>query len=589
MLLRTARKPKGNHGIDPHCLAHMTRATSVLPRLLAAASQWLLAGRDVAPEERRGVTFLLATCGVAAGIGVVTLAMLPPPANLPVLAFLVAVVAVPLLLRIGVRPLFVHGIALGAATVFLTVMCLLQPRLYLQQLYWFAMLPLCGGLLVGRRGLLLGTLAATAGTGCVLAVHAGTFAQEAPFGITLAQATIDVAVFLCGVAGLTAMYVGLHTDAVRRAEHAARARGAFLAQMSHELRTPMNGVLGMLQLHDEAAAVEVRREQLQLMRRSGEAMVAIIDDLLDFSRLEAEELQLADAPFEPGQVVRDAVSLYQPQAADKGLALLFTIAPDMPARLSGDALRIGQVLRNLVSNAVKFTPAGRVHIELGWQDELLTGTVTDDGIGVPPETIPYLFTPFRQANANTANHFGGSGLGLAICRGLCRRMGGDIEVQSVPGQGSRFTFTCRVRLGAAAPDTASDASPSARRLSGHVLLVDDNEVNRTVGARFCERAGLVVTLAHDGEAALSALAGARFDLVLMDCQMPTMDGFEATRRIRALPDATARVPIIAVTASTLPEEVQRCREVGMDDVVAKPLNGRTLHAVLARHLKTRPD
>ena len=468
-------------------------------------------------------------------------------------------------------------------------MCLLESRLYLQQLYWFAILPLCGGLLLDRRGLLLGTLAAVLGTGCVLAVHAPTFAQDAPFGITLAEAAIDVAAFLGSVAGLTAMYVGLHTDAVRRAEHAARARGAFLAQMSHELRTPMNGVLGMLQLHDEGAPVDVRREQLQLMRRSGEAMVAIIDDLLDFSRLEADELQLADAPFDPEEVVRDAVSLYQPQAGDKGLALVVTIAPDVPPRLSGDALRIGQVLRNLVSNAVKFTPAGSVRIALAWQDDVLTGTVADDGIGVPPETIPHLFKPFRQASASTANHFGGSGLGLAICRGLCRRMGGDIEVHSVPGEGSRFTFTCRTRRGASEPDAAARQAPAHRPLTGHVLLVDDNEVNRTVGARFCERAGLVVTLAHDGEAALKALAQARFDLVLMDCQMPTMDGFEATRRIRALPDATARVPIIAVTASTLPEEVQRCRDVGMDDVVAKPLNGRTLHDVLARHLPTRSE
>ena len=567
----------------------MTRATSALSRYLATATQWLLAGHDVTPQERRGVTFLLATCGVAASIGLVTLTMVPNRVAMPVLAFLAAVVAVPLLLRAGLRPLFVHGIALGTATLFLTAMCLLESRLYLQQLYWFAILPLCGGLLLDRRGLLLGTLAAVLGTGCVLAVHAPTFAQDAPFGITLAEAAIDVAAFLGSVAGLTAMYVGLHTDAVRRAEHAARARGAFLAQMSHELRTPMNGVLGMLQLHDEGAPVDVRREQLQLMRRSGEAMVAIIDDLLDFSRLEADELQLADAPFDPEEVVRDAVSLYQPQAGDKGLALVVTIAPDVPPRLSGDALRIGQVLRNLVSNAVKFTPAGSVRIALAWQDDVLTGTVADDGIGVPPETIPHLFKPFRQASGSTANHFGGSGLGLAICRGLCRRMGGDIDVHSVPGEGSRFTFTCRTRRGASEPDAAARQAPAHRPLTGHVLLVDDNEVNRTVGARFCERAGLVVTLAHDGEAALKALAQARFDLVLMDCQMPTMDGFEATRRIRALPDATARVPIIAVTASTLPEEVQRCRDVGMDDVVAKPLNGRTLHDVLARHLPTRSE
>ncbi len=580
----------------------MTRATTLLSRLLLEASQWLLQGHEVTPVARRGVTFLLSTCAIAGAIALVTLTAIPADARGPVLAFLASVIALPLLLRLGMRPVLVQSTALIVLTIFLTSMCLLESRLYLQQLYWFAMLPLCGGLLVGRLGLLFGTLAAATGIAIVLGERAATYAADAPFGISLTEAAIDVGAFLVGVASLTAMYVGLHTDAVQRAENAARARSAFLAQMSHELRTPMNGVLGMLQLHDAHAPAAERHVQLQVMRRSGEAMVAIIDDLLDFSRLEADELQLADAPFDPAEVVNDAVSLYLPQASDKGLTLITRIEADMPARLSGDALRIGQVLRNLVSNAVTFTPAGEVQIELAWADGVLSGAVTDEGIGVAPETLPQLFKPFHQANANTARRFGGSGLGLAICRGLCRRMGGDIAVQSVPGKGSRFAFTCLARRDEVsvrlrqAPEIDDDAAASSiapctdaglqnhARLSGRVLVVDDNDVNRVVGARFCERAGLVVTLANDGEMALAALAHAHFDIVLMDCQMPTMDGFEATRRIRALPDARAMVPIVALTASTLPDDLQRCREVGMNEVLAKPLNGRRLQEVLERYL-----
>jgi signal transduction histidine kinase/ActR/RegA family two-component response regulator len=449
------------------------------------------------------------------------------------------------------------------------------------QLYWFALLPLAGGLLWQHRGTLTGGLIGVVAAAAVLAARGAEFP-----GSDFVQSVADVAIFIISVVGLTTVYVRLQNAFLGKAERAARARQAFLAQMSHELRTPMNGVLGVLQLVEGDDPLPRQREQLGLIRRSGEAMVALVDELLDFARLEAGGLEVVKAPFDARQIVTDVTGLYAPDAATKGVTLTASVADAVPPVLEGDALRVRQVLQNLVNNAVKFTSRGAVRCEARWAADVLTLEVVDEGIGLSAQQQERLFTPFRQADADTATRYGGTGLGLVIVRGLCRLMGGDVTVRSAPGQGSTFTATCQAKVASASLAPPTLAQP--RRFTGHVLVVDDNDVNRLVAVRLCQRLGLTTSTADDGEGVLEALAREPADLVLMDCQMPRVDGLEATRRLRRAP-AFARVPVIAVTASAMPEEVQRCLEAGMNEVVAKPIDAARLEAVLERHLASSGD
>jgi CheY-like chemotaxis protein len=349
----------------------------------------------------------------------------------------------------------------------------------------------------------------------------------------------------------------------------------------------MNGVLGMtevLLLEPAAAAV---REQLLTIQRSGRTMVSLIDDLLDVSKVEAGKLSLEVADFGIERVIADVQSLFSPAAARKGLTLRVVRGPEVPDRLRGDGFRLGQVLANLVSNAVKFTAAGEVRLEVQRARPAsglcLAFSVSDTGPGIPPEVLPRLFTAFQQGDASRTRRHGGTGLGLALSQELVMLMGGRIEAASTVGQGTRFGFeVCFAEARTLASDPGLvTRSPLVGR--GPVLVVDDNPVNLTVAMRLVEKAGFLADAAVNGRAAVEAVRQGAYCLVLMDCHMPEMDGFEATERIRALGGPLARTPVVALTASGMPEERAACHRAGMNGVLVKPLTFSALCEVLSAH------
>ncbi|MGQ3046700.1 MAG: ATP-binding protein [Niveispirillum sp.] len=378
----------------------------------------------------------------------------------------------------------------------------------------------------------------------------------------------------------------------REAEAAARAKTDFLATVSHELRTPLNAVIGFADLLLTADLPETeRRRYIGLQAEAGRTLLAVINDVLDFAKVDAGHLQLEEMPTDTVGMLQTCAELVRPMAQEKGLSLRIDLAADLPPWLMLDPTRVRQVVLNLLNNAVKFTQAGHVTLSATTiADEgngALRIAVADTGIGIAPERQPQLFEPFHQADASTARRYGGTGLGLAICKRLVTLMGGRLGLSSEAGRGSLFWIEIPLRLtdppsNAPALPTPGAGEDGANARPLHILVAEDLPVNQLLVRAILEKAGHRVDIAIDGAAALAAVQRTAYDLVLMDVQMPGMDGLEATRAIRALPSVAGRIPIIALTANALPSEVERCRKAGMNDHIAKPIEASHLVAALTR-------
>jgi signal transduction histidine kinase/ActR/RegA family two-component response regulator len=469
------------------------------------------------------------------------------------------------------------NLILLASVLDLIVMSLGEPHTDSALLLWFGLMPSLAILIMGWRAgafwLVVGLSAAAS-----LWLHRPPDAVES-LGTIHAVRLVG---FVVAVFAFTTLFELSRARALRQAQDATRAKGAFLATMSHEIRTPMNGVLGMTEVMLEEGPTPHQKEQLAVIQSSGQALVSLINDLLDLSKVEASKLVLDLQPFSLSEMMLELTRLHGAVAQQKGIALKYLVGAGVPEDVRGDALRLRQVLGNLLGNATKFTDRGAVTVRIDAAGGArLRFTVSDTGIGISPEGLTRLFVPFQQLDSTATRRFGGTGLGLALSGQLVKLMGGELTVTSAPGVGT--SFCCTLELPAALrPRAVASQQAVFRGGRQRVLIVDDNQVNLAVASALVKKSGFEVELACDGQEALLAVQRETFALVLMDCHMPRMDGFEATARIRALEGAAGRTPIVALTASAMEEELESCRRAGMNDCLVKPLAMTRLRVVLER-------
>ncbi len=374
---------------------------------------------------------------------------------------------------------------------------------------------------------------------------------------------------------------------------ASDAKSAFLSSMSHEIRTPLNGVLGMADLLHRTALSTDQRKYCDAIRGSGRQLHSLLSDVLDLAKIEAGKLSLEAIDFDLHALLADVGTTYRELAAERGTSFALAPSPELPGRLNGDPTRLRQILSNVLGNSIKFTQGGRIDCKVTATagDSRQAGIrlrveIRDTGIGIAADKLQSLFQPFNQADTSTTRTHGGTGLGLAICKRIVELMGGTIELESAAGQGTtvRLDLPC-AKASTAAPDPrASSLTRPCGQLCGHVLVAEDNPVNQIVVTEMLAGLGLTCTIADNGQKAIEASEQHRFDLILMDCQMPVLDGYVATARIRALERDAKRTPIIALTANAFAEDRQRCLDAGMDDYLTKPVSMNALEATISRWL-----
>ncbi|HTO71160.1 MAG TPA: ATP-binding protein [Myxococcota bacterium] len=568
-----------------------------LPRRIDRLMSWIVSD-ERGPDEKR-------TCRVVAGFSLTVVAWSPlyavfygtalpaPQAHVALVGLAIGIAmmaAVPLLLRAGASVDFCVGLQGIAAASLMMLVCPMTGGLRSPLLAWVVVLPVLGLWLGGMRiawlwnALLLSLLVAmpfAPQLGLPLYDGLGPRGRDLAWIASIGSTTLTIF-------GLAWIYESMKHQTIAELERASRAKSEFLAHMSHEIRTPMTAILGLAESLEEEDLSPEQVESLRTIRRNGEHLITVINDILDLSRVESGRIELRLVPLRADALVREVAALLAPRVADRGLELDVRIGPGAELPIRSDATRLRQILINLLANAVKFTDAGRVRISVRAEGARMRFDVEDTGIGIPAGELREIFQPFTQVDASMSRRHGGTGLGLSISRRLARALGGDLEVESTVGRGS--TFTLRVRAEPVDELESAPARPSApgrtAALRGRVLVAEDGGDNRRLLVHVLERWGLEVEAAENGRVALERIEkcderGEPVDLVLMDMQMPEMDGYEATRRLRA---AGARIPVVALTAHAMEGAREACLAAGCDEFITKPIDRAHLRAVIASFL-----